>query len=122
MDIFKFKSVNIIDTELTVCEIRHAKKQISEGKAAGEDGIMPETLKRADVDQLLLMFSNKLLIEKQAPEHFSTLNIVPVPKKGDLRLTGNYRGIALTSLVVKLINRMILICIRSALELLLRGN
>ena len=95
---------------------------ISEGKAAGEDGILPETLKRADVDQLLLMFSNKLLIEKQAPEHFSTLNIVPVPKKGDLRLTGNYRGIALTSLVVKLINRMILICIRSALELLLRGN
>ena len=90
--------------------------------AAGEDGIIPETLKRADVDQLLLMFSNKLLIEKQAPEHFSTLNIVPVPKKGDLRLTGNYRGIALTSLVIKLINRMILIRIRSVLEPLLRGN
>ena len=64
--------------------------QINEGRSAGEDGIMPETLKRADVDRLLLMFSNKLLIEKQAPEHFSTLNIVPVPKKSDLRLTGNY--------------------------------
>ena len=117
-----FEDINIIDTEFTLSEIREAKKQISEGKAAGEDGIMPETLKRADVDQLLLMFSNKLLIEKQAPEHFSTLNIVPVPKKGDLRLTGNYRGIALTSLVIKLINRMILIRIRSVLEPFLRGN
>ena len=117
-----FGDVNIIDTEFTLSEIREAKKQISEGKAAGEDGIMPETLKRADVDETLLMFSNKLLIEKQAPEHFSTLNIVPVPKKGDLRLTGNYRGIALTSLVIKLINRMILIRIRRALEPLLRGN
>ena len=76
-----FDDVHIIDTEFTLEELREAKKQIKEAKAAGEDGIMPETLKRADVDKILLMFSNKMLIEKEAPEHFSTFNIVPVPKR-----------------------------------------
>ena len=45
-----FEDVNIIDTIFILDEIKEAKKQISMGKAAGEYGIMPETLKRADVD------------------------------------------------------------------------
>ena len=67
---------------------------------------MPESLKRLDmdIDDILLKFSNKMLLENVAPEKLSTLTIIPVPKKGDLRLTNNYRDIALTSLVAKLIN------------------
>jgi hypothetical protein len=117
-----FTNLDILDTEFTLNEIREAKKLIKEGKAPGEDGIMPETLKRIDVDEILLKFSNKLLIEGLSPEQLSTITIVPVPKPGDLRLTNNYRGISLTSLVSKLINRMILNRIQPALDPLLRGN
>ena len=58
-----FSNLYILDTEFTLNEIREAKKQIKEGKAPGEDGIMPATLKRIDVDEILLKFSNKLLID-----------------------------------------------------------
>ena len=117
-----YSDLSISDTEFTLDEIREAKKQIKEGKAPGEDGIMPETLKRIDCDEILLKFSNKSLIENQAPEQLSTLTLVPFPKAGDLWLTGNYRGIALSTLVSKLINRMLLNRIRPILEPLLRGN
>ena len=117
-----FSNPGIIDTEFTLSEIKEAKKQICEGKAPGDDGIMPETIKRIDTDEILLKFSNKLLVDGLAPEQLSTLTIVPVPKPGDLRFTNNYRGISLTSLVSKLINRMILNRIRPYLDPLLRGN
>ena len=98
-------NLNIKDTEFTIEEIREAKKQIREGKAPGEDGIMPETIKRAEVDNILLKISNRILMEGVSPDQLSVLNILPVPKSGDLRVTNNYRGISLTSLVSKLINR-----------------
>ena len=50
------------------------------------------------------------------------INIVPVPKKGDLTNPNNYRGIALTSIVAKTLNRMILNRIRPEVEKILRIN
>ena len=35
------------------------------------------------------------------PKQWSILNIIPIPKKGDLSLGNNYRGISITSLVAK---------------------
>ena len=99
-----------------------AEAKTHEGKAPGEDGIVPEVLKRANIDDILLKFSNKLLMNGELPQHFSTLNIIPIPKSGDLSKTTNYRGIALTSLVAKMINRMILNRIRPVIDTLLRGN
>ena len=83
---------------------------------------MPEVLKRIDIDDILLKFSNKLLVENDLPDQLAVMNIIPVPEKGDLSMTSNYRGIALTSLISKLINRMILNRIRPAIDPLLRGN
>ena len=89
-------------------EVVEARKQVREGKAPGEDGIMPEVIKRIGIDDIILSFSNKMLLNNETPEQFATLNILPIPKSGDLSVTANYRGIALTSLVAKVINRMIL--------------
>ena len=50
------------------------------------------------------------------------MNIIPVPKSGDLSITDNYRGISLTCIIAKLYNRMILNRIRSALDVKLRRN
>ena len=56
------------------------------------------------------------------PEQWRISNIIPVPKKGDLTDTNNYRGISLTSMVTKTINRMILNRIHPEVEKQLRDN
>lgn len=83
---------------------------------------MPDVLKRSNIEDIILDFSKKVLIENKTPEQFSTLNILPIPKSGDLSVTSNDRGIALTSLVAKVINKMILNHIRPVIDPALRGN
>ena len=50
------------------------------------------------------------------------MNIIPVPKSGDLSNTNNYRGISLICIIAKIYNRMILNRIRSAINPKLRMN
>ncbi len=95
---------------------------IKEGKAFGDDGVAPEILKRVDIDDLVLDFCNRALVDGDIPDQWRELNIVPVPKKGNLTKVDNYRGIALTSTVSKTLNRMILNRIRPAMERILRNN
>ena len=42
---------------------------------------MPEVLKRVDIDDILLKFSNKMLVENELPDQLAVMNLVPVPKK-----------------------------------------
>ena len=93
--------------EFDASELIEAKKQIKEENAYGDDGIAPTIIKRVDVDDRVLEFCNKAMSNSDIPEHWKMLNIIPVPKKGDLTKTENYRGIALTSMVSKILNRMI---------------
>ena len=112
-----------ISTEpFTAEELKLARSRIKDNKACGEDGIPPEVLKRCDLDDIVLKFCNTALTEGMAPEQWKISNIIPVPKKGDLTKTDNYRGIALTSLVAKTLNRMILNRIKPVIELVLRDN
>ena len=83
---------------------------------------MPEVLKRCDLDDILLEFCNNILIDSEKPEQLSVLNIIPIPKAGDLSQTGNYRGISLTPIAAKLVNRMILNRVRPKIDPLLRQN
>ena len=70
-----------------------------EGKTSGEDNIPPEVLKRCDLDDIVLGFCNDALLEGKTPSQCSILNIVPIPKSGDLNIGGNCRGISLSSIV-----------------------
>ena len=83
---------------------------------------MPELLKVVDIDDIILNISNKFYMDGQMPDQLGILNLIPLPKSGDLSKTGNYRGIALTSLIMKTINRMILNRLRPVVDPLLRGN
>lgn len=103
-------------------ELAQAKKQIVEGKAFGDDGISPEVMKRVDLDEIILKFCNDALTKGEIPDQWKLSNIIPVPKKGDLTKTDNYRGISLTSIVCKTLNRMVLNRIKPRLEEVLRDN
>ena len=103
-------------------EYRKAKSSIKEGKAWGDDNIAPEVLKQCDLDQIVLDFCNNALLKGEKPDQWSTANIIPIPKKGDLSEPMNYRGISLSSLVAKALNRMILNRLKPEIETILRRN
>ena len=74
------------------------------------------------MDDIILNFTNGLLLNNEK-QQWSISNIIPLPKKGDLSKASNYRGISLSSITLKLINRMILINrIQPVLEPHLRHN
>ena len=114
--------LNIEDGPFTIEELRLAKKQIVEGKAYGDDSISPKVMKRVDIDDVILKFCNDALCDGLIPDQWKLSNIVPVPKKGDLTKTDNYRGISLTSIVSKTLNKMLLNRIKPSLEEVLRDN
>lgn len=102
-------------------EIRRAVKSMVEGKSCGDDNIPVEVIKRCGLEDILLTFCNDALFNKK-PTEWSVINIVPIPKSGDLSKPGNYRGISLSSVVSKLYNKMLLLRIRPTLDPLLRKN
>ena len=116
------EELKINDGPFTKEEYNKAKRSITEGKACGEDNIPPEVLKRCNLDEEILGFCNRALLEGRKPEQWSIMNIIPIPKTGDLSKGNNYRGISLSSLVAKTYNRMILNRIRPAIEPHLRIN
>ena len=77
---------------------------------------MPEVLKYVPLDYIILDFINNAYLHGELTEHWSTINIVPVPKSGDLSKTDNYRGISLISVVSKTYNRLILNRIRPIID------
>ena len=106
---------NIETGPFTKQEFEKAKSSLKTGKACGPDGIPPEVFRLCDFDDLLLEFCNDTLLKRDKPEQWSTLYLIPVPKSGDLSLTENYRGIALTCVIMKLYNKMLLNRIRPTL-------
>lgn len=56
--------LQIDDGYFTLEEIGKVKKQLREGKKSTSDNILPEILKRCNLDDIFLNFANKLLNEK----------------------------------------------------------
>lgn len=117
-----FEDLDINDEPFTLDEFRKVKASLKLGKAAGPDGIPPEVFKSCDFDDICLDFCNKALTENDKPDLWSFMNIIPVPKSGDLSNTNNYRGISLICIIAKIYNRMILNRIRSVIDVKLRYN
>ena len=87
-------------------------------KACGPDHITPKLLKlSADFisDPLSRLF-NQSMSSGTLPKDWTTANIVPVYKKGERCLVQNYQPISLTSVVVKVMERVICKQLVSALE------
>ena len=87
-------------------------------KACGPDSILAHLLKvGADFICSPLSRIFKLSLDSSSlPRDWITANIVPVHKKGDKHLPSNYRPISLTSIVVKVMERIIHCQLSSALE------
>ena len=90
-------------------EILDVIKLIKGGKAAGKNGVLPEMIKCCGLDLLdyLVVLFQSVWSEGSVPQEWKDALIVPIPKKGDLSLCDNWRGISLLDLGGKVFAKII---------------
>jgi len=79
--------------------------KLKDGKAPGDDGIIPEFLKKlaSVILQPLAIIFSKSVAEGVVPQEWKKANITPLFKKGSMTDSGNYRPVSLTSHVDKIL-------------------
>ena len=102
-------------------ELSAAKKKVKSGKACGLDTIPPEVWKSDKFDTELLGFCNGVYMGNPI-DAWTEGCILPFPKKGDLGIASNYRGITLTAIAAKIYNLLLLNRIQPEIEKILRPN
>ena len=102
-------------------EVIKATKHISYGKAVRLDEILAEIWKLAVFKEFLRESCNRVYFQ----EHIARWTdgcILPFPKKGNLSITKNQRGITLTAISAKIYNLMLLNRIIPEIDPILRRN
>lgn len=98
--------------QFTTEDVREIIKSLSVSKAGGSDGLVAEHLKHASdrISAILSLCFNACLIHGHIPCDLIHTVLVPVlkNKSGDVTDKGNYRPIALSSIVSKVLERLIL--------------
>ena len=116
------ETLDISTSEFTQDELNTVIKQLKCNKAFGPDNIPPIIWKDKLFHSLLLKICNISLINTTGPSIWRQSQIIPVPKKGDLSLATNYRGISLLPIAAKIYNKLILNRIVPFVDPLLRNN
>ena len=102
-------------------ELDSVLKKIKNRKAAGLDEIPPEVWKTRQFDDILLQHCNA--VYNQNPiDRWMKGCILPFPKKSDLGLAINYRGITLTYIEAKIYNALLRNRIEPKIDNILRKN
>ena len=105
-------------------EIKKAINSLKTGKAAGPDDIPPEALKATN-DISSAMMENllkKVWTTETVPEDWKDGHLTVLPKKGDLTICDNSRGIMLLSVPGKVMCKVILERLKKAVDKKLRKN
>ena len=112
-------TLNIKLGHFTTTELEAVK--VKGRKAAGLDDILPEVWKSGEFNDILLQLCNEVY-DQNAIDKWTEGCILPFPKKGDLGITQNYRGITLTAIAAKTYNSMLRNRIQPKIENVLRRN
>ena len=90
-------------------ELQGAIRCLRNHKAAGASGILPEMVKcgGAAFRECFLSLICKVWNEGSVPRAWKDADLVPIPKKGDLSICDNWRGIALLDVAGKVVGRLI---------------
>ena len=93
----------------TLEELQRAISRLSNNKAPGSSGILPELIKHAGVAFRLSLLGllRHLWRSGLVPQEWRDAELVPIPKKGDLSRCDNWRGIALLDVVGKVAGRLV---------------
>ncbi|KAF7708686.1 hypothetical protein HF521_017743, partial [Silurus meridionalis] len=103
--------------KLSSTDVCNALSRISAHKAAGPDNI-PGRVLRACAEQLAGVFTdifNLSLAQAAVPTCFKCTSIVPVPKHSNATCMNDYRPVALTPIVMKCFERLVLAHLKDSL-------
>ncbi|GFR71232.1 endonuclease-reverse transcriptase [Elysia marginata] len=91
-------------------EVEAAVKSLKLGKAPGVDNIPSKLLKAGgeEVNNIFTALCQRIWNERKWPTEWTKSLVVPLPKKGNLRLCNNYRTISLINHPSKVMLRVIL--------------
>lgn len=100
----------VLPVTITAAQVSCQLRRICASKAAGPDGVSPRLLKAcaAELGQPLQHIFNLSLRQGKVPTQWKTSCIVPVPKKPRPKELNDYRPVALTSHVMKTMERLLL--------------
>ena len=96
-------------------------RKIKNRKAPGLDEILPEEWKTRQFDDILLRHCNAVY-NQNLIDRWTKVCFLPFPKKGDLGLPKNYRGITLTSIAAKIYYAILRNRILPQIDKILRKN
>lgn len=116
-----FDTLPVETNDFTEDELVKAIHSLKNNKAAGLDGIPAEVWKTSCLNKELLEVCNKTY-HGDVPKIWLHGGIKPLPKKGDLGVASNYRGITLTAVAAKIYNRMLLNRLKPHIDPRLRIN
>ena len=102
-------------------ELNSVLRKIKNRKAAGLYEIPPEVWKTRQFNDILLRQCNAVY-NQNTIDRWMKGCILPFPKKGDLGLAKNYRGITLTSIAAKTYNALLRNRIEPKIDNILRKN
>lgn len=95
--------------EITESDIVKHLRKLDPNKSTGADQLSARLLRECQ-DELLLplkLLFNKSLQERSVPNLWKCANVTPIFKKGNKCEAGNYRPISLTSVVIKIFEKII---------------
>ncbi|OMJ25129.1 LINE-1 reverse transcriptase-like protein [Smittium culicis] len=103
------------DSTISWSDITDALRDTLKNKAPGADGVpsgvwklvMTESSSTSSLSKLLNKIVNIIYDTGDIPQYLETSVVVPVPKKGDLKDPGNYRGISLIPTLAKLMAKIV---------------
>ena len=116
------KPLNISTEPFTLQELCVAVKSMSNNKSPGLDNIPTIIWQEPIFHDLLLELCNHTFSTHIPPSAWLKSGIIPVPKKGDLTIATNYRGISLIPIAAKIYNKLLLNRMVPAVDPLLRNN
>ena len=105
----------------TLEELNSVLRKIWNRKAAGLDEIAPEVWKTRQFDDILLRHCNAVYNQNPIGRWMKGC-ILPFPKKSDLGLAKNYRGVTLTSIAAKIYHALLRNRIEPKIDNILRKN
>ena len=102
-------SDEIADIEFSEEDVDTLLTKLKDNKSPGVDNIHPTMLKNlhSELKKPLYLLFRKSLDEGTVPNDRKMANVSPIHKKGNKKLTSNFRPVSLTSMVGELLERLI---------------
>lgn len=97
------------DITITPAIVTEAIKELKLHSAAGPDGVPSSLLKECsrELSPVLVKLFRSSISSGEIPQLFKEAAIVPIFKSGDKTLASNYRPISLTSILIKVLERIV---------------